>query len=133
MTRMKCNILLGAAVAALILAPASVMAADVSGEIATAATHATPASQAGAIDGVHMHLHHTLNCLVGPSDTRFDAKQVNPCAGSGNGAIPDETDAAKKKALQSAADMAGSGLAAADLAKAQKAATDTATALKAVK
>jgi len=133
MTHMKCNILLGAAVAALILAPASVLAADVAGEIATAATHATLASQAGAIDGVHMHLHHTLNCLVGVGGVGFDAKQINPCAGSGNGAIPDETDAAKRKALQSAADMAAAGIAAADLAKAQKVATDTATALKAIK
>ncbi len=133
MTRTKCNILLGAAVAALILAPAAVMAADVSGEIATAASHATLASQAAAIDMVHMHLHHTLNCLVGAGGTGFDAKQINPCAGSGNGAIPDETDAGKKKSLESAADTARAGLAAADLTTAQKAAADTATELKAVK
>ena len=62
---------------------------------------ATLASQATAIDGVHMHLHHTLNCLVGPSDSRFDAKQINPCAGSGSGAIPDEPDAAKGLKIES--------------------------------
>ena len=125
--------LLGAAVAALILAPMPVLAADVSGEIATAATHATLASQATAIDGVQMHLHHTLNCLVGAGGAGFDAKQINPCAGSGSGAIPDMTDAAKKKALETAADSARAGLATTDLATAQKAATKTAAELKAIK
>jgi hypothetical protein len=133
MTNKKHDMLLGAAVAALILAPIPVLAADVSGEIATAATHATLASQATAIDGVQMHLHHTLNCLVGPSDSRFDAKQINPCAGSGSGAIPDMTDAVKKKALETAAASAGAGLATTDLATAQKAATKTAAELKAIK
>jgi hypothetical protein len=133
MTNKKHDMLLGAAVAALILAPIPVLAADVSGEIATAATHATLASQATAIDGVQMHLHHTLNCLVGAGGTGFDAKQINPCAGSGSGAIPDMTDAAKKKALETAADSARAGLATTDLGTAQKAATTTAAELKAIK
>ena len=133
MTLNKRDMFLGAAVAALILAPMSAVAADVSGEIATAGTHATLASQATAIDGVRMHLHHAINCLVGPSDSRFDAKQMNPCANAGNGAIPDMADAAKKKALETAAVTASDGLAAADLAKAQKAAAQTATQLAAIK
>jgi hypothetical protein len=129
----KHDMLIGAAVAALMLAPVCAVAADVTGEIATAATHATLASQAAALDGVQMHLHHTLNCLVGAGGTGFDAKQINPCAGSGSGAIPDETDAAKKKALETAANSARAGIAAADLATAQKAAAQTATELKAIK
>lgn len=133
MTDKKHDLLLGAAVAALIMAPLPVLAADVSGEIATAATHATLAVQSGALDGVHMHLHHTLNCLVGPGGTGFDAKQVNPCAGSGSGAIPDETDAAKKKALESAANTVRAGLAASDMPTAVKAATEAGTELKAIK
>ena len=127
------DILVGAGVAAALLAPAPVLAADVAGEIATAATHATLASQAGTLAGVQTHLHHAINCIVGPGDSRFDAKQLNPCAGAGSGAIPDMRDATKKKALKAAATTARGGLATTDLAKAQKAATDTATQLKAIK
>ena len=36
-----------------------------------------------------MHLHHTLNCLVGPQDKLFDASAGNPCQGQGNGYLPD--------------------------------------------
>lgn len=133
MNKRKQDILIGAAVAALMLAPVCASAADVAGEIKTAATHATLASQAAAIDGVHMHLHHTINCLVGPTDSHFDAKEINPCAGSGSGAIPDETDAAKKKALQSAANTAIAGVAAADLATAKKGAAQAAAELSAIK
>lgn len=104
--------------------------ADVKSEIVNAETHAGLAAKATAIDGVHMHLHHALNCLVGPSGTGYDAKQMNPCAHSGNGAIPDTTDAAKKKSLQAAADKAASGIAETDMAAAQKAATDTEAMLK---
>ncbi|HVE05042.1 MAG TPA: hypothetical protein VNB30_13385 [Rhizomicrobium sp.] len=133
MTDKKHDVLLGAAIAALVLIPLPVMAADVAGEISTAATHATLAAQATALDGVHTHLHHTLNCLVGPGGSGFDAKQINPCAGSGAGAIPDESDAAKKKALEGAADTTRAGIAAADMATATKAANQVASELKAVK
>lgn len=104
--------------------------ADVKSEITTAETHAELAAKAATLDGVHMHLHHAVNCLVGPNGTGFDAKQINPCAHNGNGAIPDTADAAKKAKLQAAVDKAESGIAATDLAAAQKAATDTATMLK---
>jgi len=133
MTDKKRDLLLGAALAALILAPIPVFAADAAGEVATAATHATLASEAANLDGVKMHLHHTLNCLVGASGPGFDAKQINPCAGSGSGAIPDTSDVAKKKALEDAANTVRAGLAASDMATAKKAASDSATALKAVK
>jgi hypothetical protein len=133
MTDKKRDLLLGAAIAALALVPLPVLAADVAGEISTAATHATLAAQSGALDGVHTHLHHTLNCLVGPGGTGFDAKQINPCAGSGSGAIPDESDAAKKKSLEGTANTVRAGIAAADMATAVKAANEAATELKAVK
>ncbi|MGN6514398.1 MAG: hypothetical protein ACTHLR_00995 [Rhizomicrobium sp.] len=105
--------------------------ADVKSEVTTAETHAGLAAQATAIDGVHMHLHHVVNCLVGPGGKGFDAKQINPCAHNGNGAIPDTTDAGKKAKLRAAADKAESGIASSDLATAQKAATATAAMLKA--
>jgi hypothetical protein len=107
--------------------------ADVKSQIVNAETHAGLAVQATAIEGVHMHLHHALNCLVGPTGAGFDAKQMNPCAHSGNGAIPDSTDAAKKKSLQAAADKAASGIAATDLATAQKDASETEAMLKPLK
>ena len=127
------DLLKGAAIAALILAPFPVLAADAGGEIVTAATHADLASKAADLAGVQMHLHHTLNCLVGPGGTGFDPKNMNPCANSGAGAIPDTADPATKAKLQAAAVTVNSGLAATDLAKAQKDAADAAVALKAIK
>ncbi len=121
--------ILGAA--ALALAPVAACAGDAHGEIVTAETHATLAAGASDIATVHMHLHHTLNCLAGPAGAGFDAKQMNPCANSGAGAIPDAGDAAKKASLRKAADEAAKGIAESDLAKSQKDASDTAALLKA--
>ena len=129
----KFDFLAGAAIASLLLAPVSVLAADPAGEIVTASTHADLASKAADLAGTQMHLHHALNCLVGPGGAGFDPKNMNPCANAGAGAIPDTADAAKKKALEAAADTARAGLAAADMATAQKDAASAATALKAVK
>lgn len=125
---LKISILCGAAV---LLAASAANAADVKGEIVAAETHANLAAQATAIDGVHMHLHHTLNCLVGPGGMGFDAKQMNPCANSGNGVIPDTTDAARKKSFEAAATKAQAGIAQTNLADAQKTASAIATMLKA--
>ncbi len=130
---MKLVLRLAVAVAVGTLVPLPVLAADVGSEIVTAGTHANLASQAADLDGVHMHLHHAVNCLVGPSGKGFDAKQMNPCANSGNGAIPDTTDAAKKAKLQAAADKASSGIASSDIATAKAAATATADMLKSLK
>ncbi|HVZ69732.1 MAG TPA: hypothetical protein VG891_09735 [Rhizomicrobium sp.] len=105
--------------------------ADAASEVVNAQTHAGLAASAGKIEGVHAHLHHALNCLVGPAGVGFDAKEMNPCAHAGAGAIPDTSDAAKKKKLEAAADKAREGIAASDLAAAQKAASETAAMLKA--
>ena len=129
----KCDVLIGAAVAVLLLAPMPVLAADPAGEIVTAATHAELASKAADLSGTQMHLHHALNCLVGPGGMGFDPKNLNPCANSGAGAIPDTSDAAERKALMAAADTARAGLAATDIKTAQKDAAATAQALKAIK
>jgi hypothetical protein len=108
-------------------------AADVNSEITTAAMHAGLAAQAADIATVHAHLHHTVNCLVGPGGAGFDAKELNPCANSGNGAIPDSGSASTKQSLQAAVEKANSGLAANDLAAAQKDASSTEAMLKGVK
>ena len=115
--------------AGLALAPAAAYA-NAASEVVTAETHATLAVQASDLAGVHMHLHHVVNCLVGPSGAGFDSKELNPCANAGNGAIPDTADAGQKKKLSDAVTKAESGISATQLAAAQKAASDTAAMLK---
>lgn len=124
-----CTALLSATILA--FASVSAEAADVHGEIVTADTHAGLAAKGADLDTVHMHLHHALNCLVGPGGAGFDAKQLNPCQNSGSGAIPDSSDPTKKAALQKAAAEASAGIAETNLAKAQQDATATAALLKA--
>jgi len=110
-----------------------VLAADAGAEITSAAMHAGLAAQATDIATVHTHLHHTVNCLVGPGGTGFDAKELNPCANTGNGAIPDSSNPQTKQDLQAALAKANSGLAASDLSAAQKDASDTEAMLKTIK
>ncbi len=106
-----------------------VAAADVKQEIATAAQHAGYAQASTELKMVHTHLHHTINCLVGPGGKTFDAKALNPCKDLGKGAIPDG-DAAQKKALQAPLDKARAGLKATELAAAQKDAGEVEAMLK---
>jgi hypothetical protein len=107
------------------LAPASAAGADARQEWVTAAKHAGLAGNSGNIMGVHTHLHHTLNCLEGPKGADFDAKEENPCAGMGAGAIADTTDASVKATLQAAVKSAQAGVMEKDLSAAQKQARDT--------
>lgn len=115
---------------ALVLMPPAL--ADASSETVTAATHASLAAGASGLAGARTHLHHALNCLVGPNGRGFDAKELNPCAQAGNGAIPDATDAGQKASLEKAADKARAGIAASDLKTAQADASALAAMLKTV-
>ncbi len=123
------------ALAALPLAVPAVTAhaANLPVEISTAATHAGLASKAGTVKMVHTHLHHTLNCLVGPKGKAFDKAELDPCGGLGAGAIPDARKAAEKKQLRAAVAEAERGLKADDLGKAQKIAATTASMLKKIR
>lgn len=112
---------------------AAAEAADVSAEITTAATHAGFAAKSGTIEMVHTHMHHALNCLVGPAGNGFDTKALNPCKNSGDGAIPDTSDAAKKASLEKVADTLRSGLKDNTLASAQKTAANAEAALDKLK
>jgi hypothetical protein len=103
--------------------PVAVLA-DGPQEIATATNHAGLASKAGDIAGVKMHLHHTLNCLVGPAGQGFDATAGNPCNGQGSGAIADTNDAAAKAKLTAAAAKIRDSIALNDADTAKKAAAD---------
>jgi hypothetical protein len=133
MTMKKQDVFLGAALAALLLTPVPVLAADATGEIATAQTHADLAGTATDPAYTYMHMHHTLNCLVGPGGNGFDAKMLNPCANAGNGAIPDTADPAKKAKLEALAQLSRDAIAAKDPAMAKKDAAAIAAQLKAFK
>lgn len=116
--------------ASVALLPLSATAADLKAEIATAGQHAGMAATASDIATVHMHLHHTINCIVGPSGAGYDAKEMNPCQNQGAGALPDATSAATKTSLQTAVTQAQAGLASSDLGAAQKDAASAAATLK---
>ncbi len=111
----------GAVLACVALAPAAVFA-DGPQAIATAAQHAGLAAGSGEIAMVQRHLHHVLNCLVGPEGEGFDQAAGNPCAQAG-GAIPQTADAAAKEMLTKQAADARAAIANTDLAAAQAAAT----------
>lgn len=74
-------------------------------EVATAMKHSGFAMKEKELKGVQMHLHHTLNCLVGPQGEGFDASAADPCKGMGNGAIND-TSGEMKMMLMHAATLA---------------------------
>ena len=97
--------------------------------IGIAANHAGLAAAAGGIDMVHTHLHHVLNCLVGPGGDGFDAAPGNPCGAAG-GAIPQTADAATKAKLQTAATQVKAGIANPDMAASKKVASDVQAMLK---
>lgn len=116
-----------------LLFAATAFAADLGSEINNAASHAGLAAQAGNINGVHTHMHHALNCLVGPGGDGFDAKEMNPCAQSGGGAIPDETDQMKKTKLMAARDHLNKGIAEVNLSSAKAEASAAQAAIESAK
>jgi hypothetical protein len=97
--------------------------------VSTAAQHAGIAAGSADLAGVHRHLHHVLNCLVGPDGQGFDAAPGNPCAAAG-GAIPQTTDAAMKAKLEKVAAEVRTALASDDLDAAKKTASDVQAMLK---
>src|SRR4051812_3569411 len=122
------KIALLAACAALTATP---VLADTAAELNIAKNHAGMAAKAADLKTTQMHLHHAVNCLVGPAGKGFDAAAGNPCGKAGAGAIPDSTDAAQKAKLTSIAATAETGVGNSDLAASQKAAKETADAIAA--
>ena len=107
--------------------------ADAASEIAAAAQHAGLAAAAPDLPQARMHLHHVVNCLVGPKDGDFDKTNMNPCAQLGNGAFPDESNADIKVKLQNAMSAAADGIASRDEATAKKNAATVKTILEGIK
>lgn len=85
-------------------------------QVGTASAHAGMALGATDLKTAHMHLHHVVNCLVGPSGKGFDAQEEDPCKGQGQGAIVDaKGDAASESKLHAALTEAEHGLKSATL------------------
>ena len=90
-------------------------------EISTALQHAGMSAGSSKLEDVHAHLHHVLNCLVGPSGQGYDSTAENPCKGQGTGAINDVQNKSKERGeLDDAVKEANKGLKENDLKKAQK-------------
>jgi hypothetical protein len=66
-------------------------------ELKTAITHAGFAAKYDSLNEVTLHLHHVVNCLVGPSGSMFDSGAGNPCQGQGNGILMDIQGMSKDK------------------------------------
>jgi hypothetical protein len=111
---------------------ASAMADGSAAQVKTAAQHAGFAAQADNVKGVHTHLHHALNCLVGPNGDGFDSSEMNPCGKKGKGAIPDASDKDTIKSLEKAADMVSSGIKTGNYAAAKATATNVQKMLRAM-
>lgn len=118
-----------AAASILLLSVVPAGAADLSKELTTAVTHAGMAAGAADLKMVQTHLHHVVNCLVGPGGAGFDAGPGNPCKDQGSGAIPD-APAAKQPMLQTALASAQSGITETDIAKAKASALEAEAAIK---
>lgn len=87
-------ILASLSLSAFLVTPAFAMG-DAQKEISTAIEHAGFASHVKSIKMVHLHLHHVVNCLVGPRGVGFYAPAGDPCKGMGNGALHDLKGRAK--------------------------------------
>lgn len=113
-------------VAAMAAAPAAMQGGNQQAalkEAKTAHAHALMASNAKSLKMTHTHLHHVVNCLVGPGGKGFDTSVANPCKGMGQGAKLDAAgDSGLEDILDKALAAAQSGLHADTKSAAHKAA-----------
>jgi len=124
------NVLGGLAFAGLTaLLPASALA-DGPQAVGIAAQHAGLAAAAGNMNLARTHLHHVLNCLVGPGGDGFDAAPGNPCANAGGGAIPQTANPEEKTKLLNIAQRVRAGIPDNNLDDLKKVATDAQANLK---
>jgi hypothetical protein len=97
--------------------------------VATAANHAGFAAGQDNIAGAKTHLHHVLNCLVGPEGEGFDASAGNPCGDTG-GAIPQTGDADARERLDELAMQVREAIASDDAAAVKETAMSVQKALE---
>ena len=105
-------------------------ATDAAKEQATAAFHAGLAAGSGDVKMVHAHLHHVINCLVGPTGASYAMSEMNPCKGMGAGLLTDTSQGASLKQFETALTRALAGLKIDDLMKAKQIAAETQVLLK---
>jgi hypothetical protein len=86
------------------------MAVNAQKEIQTAAEHAGFAASAKDVKDTHMHLHHAINCIVGPTGDGFDSAFADPCKGMGNGALNDVGNKETKAMIGQALSLAKVGI-----------------------
>lgn len=66
------------------------LAESIQTQLKTAIFHSGELAQrGGAIQAVHLHLQHTINCLEGPRGEHVNPSAGYPCQGQGNGILPD--------------------------------------------
>ncbi len=116
--------------ASCLVAATPAAAVDATKEQATAAFHAGLAAGSKDVKMVRMHLHHTINCLVGPAGAGYDEHEMNPCKDLGTGALADSPPGASRVQLETALARALAGLKTDDLAASQKLAAETQGLLK---
>ncbi|WP_147305059.1 hypothetical protein [Alkalilimnicola ehrlichii] len=58
-------------------------------QLQTALLHAEFAADGEKAPAIHYHLHHVINCLVGPRGDAFREEVGNPCEGQGRGLVHD--------------------------------------------
>jgi hypothetical protein len=108
----------------LVASTALAQGGDAAKELATAREHAQLAEASQSVAVAKMHLHHVINCLVGPHGRGFDASAGNPCKGMGDGAEKDaQSDHMMMTQASHALSYARRGVAANDLAEVHKAAS----------
>jgi hypothetical protein len=122
------------ATATALLSPTAALA-GIGEELTLAQTHALLAYRARGVAMAQTHLHHVLNCLVGPGGDGYDVTPplMDPCASSGKGALNDATSAAQKDKILAAISLAKADLSITDNEKMQAATTDLADAIGAAK
>lgn len=98
------------AVLACLAAPVGFATGTANQAVDTASKHAEMAVDATDKTTADKHLHHVINCLVGPDGKGFDSGFENPCQGMGNGALGDIQNAAEKAQLEKALTEAKKGL-----------------------
>ena len=106
------------------------VAADAVKEQTAAAFHAGLAAGAKDVKTVRMHLHHVVNCLVGPAGAGYDEREMNPCKDAGAGLLADTPAGTPRTHFETALIHAQAGIKADDLAAAQKIAAETQALLK---
>ncbi len=86
------------------------MASNAHKEIETAAAHAGYAASSITVKDTHMHLHHAINCMVGPMGLGYDSSFADPCKGMGDGALNDTQDKTAKMMVDQALALAKVGV-----------------------